>query len=152
LLTKTNKFLEHETLYKKGAPPNPKFQGKTLFECLRQKNPIFFDKLYETNFVFDGDSIEIMTQDFYRATVKKVVAEFIETRRRFLDALQKIFTENQYLSEYGKIQWAQKNHGFAVMATNPTNTAIFNNGTYHINMTLPTLLNDEGRIANFGMG
>jgi hypothetical protein len=147
--TKMNKFGEHKTLYKKGAPPNPSFVGQTLFERLQLKDPEFFKDQYETKFTFDGDSIEIMTQDFYRATVKKVVAEFIETRRRFLDALQKIFTENQYLSEYGTIQWAQKNHGFAVMATNPSNTAIFNNGTYHINITLPTMLNDEGKIANF---
>jgi len=33
-MTKTDKFLEHETLYKKGTPPNPSFQGKTLFDSL----------------------------------------------------------------------------------------------------------------------
>jgi len=149
LLTKTNKFLEHETLYKKGAPPNPKFQGKTLFECLRQKNPTLFDRLYEKNFVFDGDSIEIMTQNYYKTSVQQVFSEFTNSRKQFIQALQELFTENQYLSHHGKIDWAKNNYGFAIMATNQSNLAIFNNGTYHINLTLPTQLNEEGRIKDF---
>jgi hypothetical protein len=149
VLTKTDKFLEHETLYKKGTPPNPKFQGKTIFENLKIKEPDFFEKLYETNYTFDGDSIEIMTQDFYKATIKKVFTEFTESRKRFQNAIQGIFADKCLLHEHGTIQWAKQNYGFAVMATNQNNLAIFNNGTYHINLTLPTQLNSEGKIADF---
>lgn len=148
-IVKTDKFLEHETLYKKGTPPNPAFQGKTLFDALKKKEPALFEKLYETNFTFDGDSIEIMTQDFYKTTVKKVFTEFTESRKRFEKAIQTVFTEQCLLLEHGQIQWAKQNYGLAIMATNQKNLAIFNNGTYHINLTLPTQLNAEGKIADF---
>ena len=149
VMTKTDKFLEHETLYKKGTPPNPVFQGKTLFDSLKKKEPALFEKLYETNYTFDGDSIEIITQDFYKTTVKKVFTEFTESRKRFEKAMQTVFTEQCFLLEHGTIQWAKQNYGLAIMATNQKNLAIFNNGTYHINLTLPTQLNAEGKIADF---
>jgi hypothetical protein len=90
-----------------------------------------------------------MTQDFYKTTVKKVFTEFTESRKRFEKAIQTVFAEQCLLLEHGQIQWARQNHGLAVMATNQKNLAIFNNGTYHINLTLPTQLNAEGKIADF---
>jgi hypothetical protein len=149
VLTKTDKFLEHKTLYKKNTPPNPNFVGYTLFERLQKKNPSFFLDTHEIKFTFDGDSIEIMTQDFYKATVSSVVREFTESRKSFIDAMQSIFRENQILTDYGIVQWAKENYGFAIMATNRDNLAIFNNGTYHINLTLPTQLNEEGKIKDY---
>jgi len=149
VLTKTDKFLEHKTLYKKNTPPNPNFVGYTLFERLQKKNPSFFLDTHEIKFTFDGDSIEIMTQDFYRATVSSVIREFTDSRRSFIDAMQCIFKENQLLTDYGTVQWAKENYGFAIMATNRENLAIFNNGTYHINLTLPTQLNEEGKIKDY---
>lgn len=41
------------------------------------------------------------------------------------------------------------NHGMTVLHTNRNNVTIFNNGTYHINFTLPTQLNSEKVIANW---
>jgi hypothetical protein len=40
------------------------------------------------------------------------------------------------------------NYGFAKFMTNPKNLGICNNGTYHINITLPTGIDKEGNIRN----
>lgn len=49
----------------------------------------------------------------------------------------------------GEIIYPPVNHGLALLHTNQNNVAIFNNGTYHINITLPTKLDEYGRIENW---
>jgi hypothetical protein len=145
-LTKLDSSFEHQTLYVKGTPPNPKFNGKTIYQELVELQPSYFKENYETTFTFDGDSIEIMTQDFYKGTVEKVVRELSESRQTFIKNIKETFESHSVLNKYTDIKWTSGNHGFAVMATNPNNLAIFNNGTYHINITLPSLLSEKGTI------
>ena len=146
---KTDVAGEPETLYKKGSPQNPKFRGSTLFQEL-QSVSAFFRSEYEKSFTFDGDTIELMTQQFYKASVTSAVEEMIGLRDKFLAelnaALTKIPHANPSIS--GPIKWMAKNYGVARMLTNPANIAIFNNGTYHINITLPTQLNAKGNIKD----
>lgn len=147
-ICKTDALFEHKTLYTKDTPPNPKFSGKTIFEICQERCPSYFKDQYDVSFTFDGDSIEIMTQDFYKTTVEKVMQEFLSSRTQFLEALRSVWNQTPELRRWGDIKWTSGNHGFAVMATNPKNLAIFNNGTYHINITLPTELDDSGAIRN----
>ena len=149
MLTKTDTNFEHQTLFKTGTPPNPKFNGKTIFDVLKEKCPDYFQGEHEKTFIFDGDSIEIMTQEFYKTTVDKTLEELTQSRKKFLETLQSVFKEYPELSKYGDIKWTSGNHGFAVMASNQQNLAIFNNGTYHINITLPTYLNEAGKIDDW---
>jgi hypothetical protein len=148
VFSKTDVNLQHKTLYEKDSPPNPKFSGKTIFELLQDEEPDFFKTEFETSFTFDGDSIEIMTQDFYRATVDTVLRELTEKQSLWINKLQCFFQKHKILDTYGTISWIHGNHGFALMATNMNQLAIFNNGTYHINITLPTELNEQGEIRD----
>lgn len=148
-LTKMDGNLEHQTLYKTGSPPNPKFTGKTIFDLLKELRPDYFEKEYEKTFVFDGDSIEIITQNFYKTTVEKTLNELQVARKEFLQHLRDCLCDLKQFTMYCDIDWTSGNHGFAVMVTNPKNLAIFNNGTYHINITLPTLLDSDGKIGDF---
>ena len=147
-LTKCDASLQHSTVYKKNPTPNPNYAGQSIFECVQKSDPAFFLDAYERWFCFDGDSIEIMTQNFYCTTVAKVCSELNERIKILEKKLNDIFKEHSILTEYGIPRWMRDNHGFAIMASNKENVAIFNNGTYHINLTLPTQLNAEKKIAN----
>jgi hypothetical protein len=147
VFTKTDTQLQHKTLYELNSPPNPKFLGKTMFELMKEEDPTFFGSQFDKNFTFDGDSIEIMTQKFYKATIEDVLDELQQKQTEWLEKLRTFFAKHNILKDYGTVSWIQGNHGFAVMATNMNQLAIFNNGTYHINITLPTSLNQQGRIA-----
>lgn len=148
-LTKLDSAFRHQTLYEKNTPPNPAFHGPTLFQLLQEKRPAYFRDKYDVDFTFDGDSIEIMTQNFYKATVSSVLSEFSSQRSQFETNLKQAWNEIPALASYGDIKWTSGNHGFAIMATNPKNLAIFNNGTYHINITLPTELDENGKIKDW---
>ena len=146
---KTDVNCEHSTLYKKDSPKNPKFSGLTLFQELQSISP-FFQKEHEQSFTFDGDTIELMTDKFYKATVSSTIQELIALRDNFIRelnlALYKIPQKHPLLSS--NIKWMSKNYGVARMLTNSNNIAIFNNGTYHVNITLPTQLNVNGKIKD----
>ena len=150
-LIKCDKNFQHKTLYKKGTPPNPNFNGTTIFELCQSMNPSYFKDKHEVDFMFDGDSIEIMTQKFYNTTIDKVLKEFEFLRKEFLCNLREVFERYDILDGGKNIDWMKQNHGFAVMITNPDNLAIFNNGTYHINITLPTMLNENGKINDWSL-
>ena len=148
VLSKTDINLQHKTLYEKGSPTNPKFSGKTMFELLKEEDPAFFEQEFEETFTFDGDSIEIMTQNFYKATIDDALQELTSKQYIWIEKLRTFFKKYNILDTYGKVSWIQGNHGFAVMATNMNQLAIFNNGTYHINITLPTQLNEASEIED----
>ena len=134
---------EHKTTFEKQPKPNPNFNGKTVHEILLETSP-YFAEHYERDIVYDGDTIEFITQDFYNANVKDVVDE--------LKNIKKGFTENVIpkipITDFGKISLMDTNHPFAVHLTNMKNVSMFNNGTYHFNFTLPTLLDNNGNIKN----
>jgi hypothetical protein len=137
---------EHATTYERVPKPNPKFGGKTLFEWIQQQNS-FFSKEYEKSYLFDGDTLEFMTQDFYNATVKKVVEELCAIETLFIHQLNALPREG-ILKTYGPFQLAQENYPFATYLTNLKNNAMFNNGTIHINITLPSELDETAHIKD----
>jgi hypothetical protein len=138
---KTDLSGEHATLYVTGSSrPNPAFSGTTVFESLRAANP-YFSKEYEHSFLFDGDTIEFTTSNFYNATADEVMDELHQSEARFIQAMNESYPK--------PVQIARKNYGLATYLTNRRNVAVFNNGTIHINLTLPTRLNAAANIADW---
>jgi hypothetical protein len=134
----------HKTLYLKKPLPNPKFIGKTVDEWF-QKNVPYFSENINKNFVYDGDTFEFMTLDFYKTTVTDCVNELIRSKNEFLKHTKKHFPHTE---EHGEVMFMERNHPFAIYLTNKNNISMFNNGTYHFNFTLPTKLDKEGKIEN----
>jgi len=132
---------EHITVYDKKGTPNPKFSGKTVFDTM--KTHAYFADEYEKSYCFDGDTIEFMTQQYYKTTIEETIAELLFHKRTFLKNLNAL-----KLPGLQKLVYPKENYGFARFSTNSQNLAIFNNGTYHFNFTLPTLLDRQGNIAN----
>ena len=143
-LTKTDQFNQSKTLYTKLCETNPKFCGQTLWE-LAMKNTYLADN-FQKNFTFDGDTIEIITQNFYNTQVNCVVEEYKKSKKDFIENLRNVFSENNIFPEYGEIGYIKDNHPFAIYLTNQNNIGIFNNGTLHFNITLPTQLREDGII------
>lgn len=143
-LIKTDQFNQSKTLYTKLCEPNPKFCGQTLWE-LAMKNTYLSDN-FQKNFTFDGDTIEIITQKFYNTQVNCVMEEYKKSKKDFIENLRSVFSENNIFSEYGEIGFIKDNHQFAIYLTNFNNIGIFNNGTLHFNITLPTQLREDGII------
>lgn len=139
---------EHATTYERVPKCNPKFNGKTIFQWMKEENPDIFLNDYNKSFTFDGDTLEFMTQNFYKATVSSVLNELSTIEKDFIRGLNSLPREGLF-KIYAPFQIAQKNYGFASYLTNLKNNAMFNNGTIHINITLPTKLNNEGGIMDF---
>ncbi len=147
-LLKCDKSGQHETTYERVPKSNPHHDGKVLFEYLLEGPNPFFRKHFGTSFCFDGDAIELTTQNFYCTTAQQCVAEIKWLVKNWITAANENFESANVLNDHLPLKWAQHNYGFANMWTNPGNLAIFNNGTYHINLTAPTQLNAQGFIAN----
>jgi hypothetical protein len=135
----TDVFGEHATLFQRGSPPNPKYNGKSLFEWICEHSE-WISENYDKSFVFDGDTIEFITQDFYKTTVDRVISELTELEQRFIAEIQKL-PQRGIFQEIGPFTLVKQNEPWASYTTNPGSIAMFNNGTLHINVTLPTLLN-----------
>ncbi len=149
--TKCDPWGEHSTTYAVNPAPNPKWAGRTLLEVLEAAEPaVFGPAARDVWWCFDGDTVEFMTQAFRCTTTGAVVAELLEAKERWLDALRRVLATTRCESLLkGPVGWPTANHGFAVFLTNRRNVAIFNNGTYHINITAPTTLGKNGEIADW---
>jgi hypothetical protein len=145
---KTDLNGEHMTTYTRIPKPNPNFNGQTLFDWLCKENPDIFRDEYDKSFIFDGDTIEFMTQKFYKATVYEVMHELRAIEKDFIKGLNCLPREG-ILKTYAPFKIIQENYPFASYLTNLKNNAMFNNGTIHINVTLPTRLDVDGKIADF---
>jgi len=145
-LTKTDRFNQSKTLYTKLCEPNPKYCGETLWE-LAMKNVYLRDN-FQKNFTFDGDTIEIISQNFYNTNHSNVMEEYKKSKKDFITNLRSVFLENDILLDHGEIGFITDNHPFAIYLTNKNNIGIFNNGTIHFNITLPTQLQEDGSIAD----
>jgi hypothetical protein len=151
----TDRFGQPQKTYAKVPRHNPRFFGTTMLEDLRESYlpevRQMFDECYNYNFCFDGDTIEFITQDFYCTTVDQCVTELVDFKKYFLETLKKgmyhLHKKDTWLE--GTLCYPPVNHGLAVFHTNRENVAIFNNSTYHINLTMPTLLNEDGLIADW---
>ena len=137
---RTDRRGEHRTLYDGAGTPNPAFTESLHEQLLRDA---FYQKTYDTSVVFDGDSIEFITQQFYQTTVDRCVQELIDLKRNWLGAVAPMLA-----ASLGPLRFPDHNYGIvAFQSTYQRNMALCNNGTYHVNLTLPTRLED-GVIAD----
>ena len=140
---KTDTKGEHQTLYTAERTPNPKFNGKTLQELIMLSDNILSTD-FDNKYLFDGDTIEFITQDFYKTTVDSCVNELVTYKRKFLRMINEFMEFNNLpVLNYPKI-----NFGLVQFRSNNSNISIFNNGTYHINITIPTSLDNNAKIAD----
>ncbi len=145
--SKTDKNNNSKTLYSTQYVKNPSFDGETLWEFIERNNS-YLKKTYGENLVFDGDSIELITVNFYNGKLDDIIDELEMNKRMFIENLQDVFNKNNIFQQYGKINIMKKNHPYAVMLSNIDNVGMFNNGTLHFNITLPTELNEKSEIKN----
>lgn len=144
---RTNPVLEHKTYYDAEGTPNPKYT-ESIHDILLKENE-YYRKTYDQSFVFDGDSIEFITQNFYNTTVDQCCHEFIEHKSRFLREISPFFKK----WNIGTLQYPDHNYGLvSFLTTQKKQLSVCNNGTYHINLTLPTILEngvilDKNRFA-----
>lgn len=131
---------ENRTLYTKGVKMNRKFCGMTIHEYMKYMSKTY-TKLFDKNVIFDGDTIEFTTQRFYKTTVNDTVNELNMIKHELLREVNKYLTNKFVFSGYGTtISYPSHNYGFVKYMTNKDNIGICNSGTYHINITLPTML------------
>jgi len=148
LLLNSHSFLNTDSnnqpkkLYTKLNEPNSKFLGKTLLEDILDKN-ILLKSSYDNEWLFDGDTIEFTTINFYNSKLNDIISELNLYKKNFITNIQNYQKENKLFEKYGLIKLMEKNHPFTIHLTNINNIAIFNNGTMHYNITLPTLLNNK---------
>lgn len=134
---------EHITLYDKDKTSNQKFNGQTIHEYLCSKSKWLKDS-YEINYTYDGDTFEIMTQNFYKGNVTDLMNELQTVSEKFIEEIRGVTGS----SIPSSVQIMKSNYPFAKYYTNMNNVATFNNGTVHLNITLPSSLNEEGQIQN----
>jgi hypothetical protein len=148
--TRTDRFGQPKMTYALHPEPNPLFCGTTLLEDLCRLNPAIFQEGRDVWWCFDGDTVEFMTQKFYCCTMEDCVAELVTLKERWIEAIRTGLSQldDRENSLVDTISFPDINHGLAVFLTNRNHVSPFNNGTYHINLTLPTHLNAEARIAD----
>jgi hypothetical protein len=147
---KTDTNNEHITTYSKNPEPNIKFNGKTIYEFLCENDSYFKDE-YMKSFIFDGDTIEFITTNFYKVTIFDVINELKNNKNIFITKLNKIFIDNNIFSDFGEVKICNKNFPFVSFMSNLGNYSIFNNMTYHFNFTLPTQLNSNCFINDYSL-
>jgi hypothetical protein len=81
-----------------------------------------------------------MTQNFYKANINDVIKELTDSKKKFLESLNNFLITKKIFRDKGLLMYPTVNPGFAIFYSNPKNVTMFNNGTYHINITLPTAL------------
>ena len=146
-MTLTDRYNQSKKKYTKKNEPNELFDGETLWDFCKKNNE-YLSMNFDETFTFDGDTIEIMTVDFYNRSIKDVLEEHLLSRNNLIENINNVFIQNDIFQEYGRIDFMKKNHPFAVYLTNINNVAMFNNGTIHINITLPTKLDVNCKIEN----
>jgi hypothetical protein len=130
---------EHRTTYERQPKPNPKYAGKTLADWAAEHSDWLRDEMGRA-YMWDGDTVEFMTQDFYCATVERVLGELAAVEERFVAELGRL-PRRGVLAAYGPFRLAApENAPWATYLTAPRSVAMFNNGTIHVNVTLPTRL------------
>jgi hypothetical protein len=131
-------------------PPidNPNYLGKSIMELFLEKQPYNIQSMITQrnktmgSVHFDGDSIEFVTKYFENRTIAESCDELKATKKLFLDTIN----ESEVLKE--KLDFPAYNNGLNMFMTNQENLVLFNNGTYHFHMTLPTLT-ENSRIVDY---
>jgi hypothetical protein len=139
-LQKTDIKGNHQTTFEKIPKINPLFSGKTVLDELQEfDRELFFDGLNK-EYVFDGDTIEFMTLNFYKVKADKCIRELVDFKKRFIRRINDFLVSKRYHLERGSLCYPPVNPGWAIYCTNNQNVTMFNNGTYHVNITLPSFL------------
>ena len=146
-LSKTDKKNNSKTMYNKTASPNIKFDGKTINDILFDESE-YLKNNYDINYVYEGDVIEFITLKFFNTTLNNIITELEENKNKFIECMQDIFRKHNIFTSYGNINFIKDNHPFSIMLTNISNINIFNNGTLHFNITLPSMLDSNNKIEN----
>lgn len=132
-LDKMDPTLKHRTTYEKEPKPTPGFTESIHQILLRECE--YYRRIYDVSGVFDGDSIEFITQIFYNATVSNCINELVTVKHAFLTEVSPYFEK----WGIGSIKFPSHNYGLTTfLSTGAKNLAVCNNATYHINLTLPT--------------
>jgi len=145
--TKTDKYNNSMTMYTKLTEPNQNFIGETLLETIQKESDYLKDNI-DNEWLFDGDTIEFNTLKFYNKTLQEVVGELSNNKKTFITELNDVFKKKEIFREHGDIKIMETNHSFATFMTNYKNITIFNNGTLHYNLTLPTELDENLQIKD----
>ena len=150
--TKTDHLNNSKTLYTTSGVYNPDFTGKTLLEFLIEKDEYFKQDDENSNlpdsWIFDGDTIEFVSTRFYKVTLSEIIGELEQNKKTFINKLNYWFEKELIFQEYGKIKFMEQNHPFSCYLTNIENIGMFNNGTIHLNLTLPTKLDKNSKILD----
>jgi hypothetical protein len=148
-LDKVDLNWQHKTIA--GTDPiedNPEYAGKSILENFLETQPYNIQSMLtqKTNPMgsvnFDGDSIEFVTKYFENRTVSDSCDELAATKKLFIDKIN----ESGVLD--GTLSFPDYNIGFNVFMSNQENIVLFNNGTYHFHLTLPTLT-ENSRIVDY---
>jgi hypothetical protein len=127
---------------------NPYYQGKSILELFLEEQPhniqsIITQKNNPMGSVhFDGDTIEFITKYFENRTITDSCNELKATKKLFLDKLN----ESKIIK--GSLTFPDYNIGLNMFMSNQENLVMFNNGTYHFHITLPTLT-ENSRIVDY---
>src|SRR5574343_569823 len=127
---------------------NPAFLGKSILEVFLEGQPYNIKSMLTQknnpmgSVNFDGDSIEFVTKYFENRTINESCNELKATKQLFIDK----FNESEVLGE--KLHFPNYNSGLNMFMSNQENIVLFNNGTYHIHLTLPSLT-ENSRIVDY---
>jgi hypothetical protein len=127
---------------------NPEYLGKSIMELFLEDQPYNIQSMITQrektmgSVHFDGDSIEFVTKYFENRTIVDSCNELKATKKLFLDKIN----ESCVLKE--KLNFPDYNKGLNMFMTNQENLVLFNNGTYHFHITLPTLT-ENSRIVDY---
>jgi hypothetical protein len=144
---KTDKNNNHQTLYTKKSEDNPNFNGKILLDEIIEDNE-YLKKSMNYEWLFDGDTVEFTTNNFYNGNLIDVISQLNEYKTNFIENLNNVFISKNIYQKYGVIKLMEENYPFAIHLTNSNNISMFNNGTLHYNITLPSKLDENGKIKN----
>lgn len=138
----------HSSVINEPNPENPDYAGKSILENFLegQQHNIWSMFTQKTNPMgsvnFDGDSIEFVTKYFENRTIKESCDELKTTKQLFIDKIN----ESDVLQE--KLSFPDYNTGLNMFMSNQEKIVLFNNGTYHFHLTLPTLT-ENSRIVDY---
>lgn len=148
-LDKVDKNFQHKTIASTDpVVENPEYLGKSNLELFLENQPYnIWSMLTQKNnpmgsVNFDGDSIEFVTKYFENRTISDSCEELKATKQLFIDKL------NESSVFDGKLNFPTYNIGLNMFMSNQENIVLFNNGTYHFHLTLPTLTHNS-RIIDY---
>jgi hypothetical protein len=144
---KMDTMLQHKTLYDITGTPNPAFTESIHDRLMRECE--VYREAYDRSVVFDGDTIEFITQDYYCTTTTRIVDELRDLKTRWIGAvgpwLDGVATSCGWKLpldvEGGVFRFPERNEGLVTfLSTSQANLGICNTQTLHLNFTLPTWL------------